>query len=188
MGEQEGVEAKLRTLLGGELGPTGRRLLGRAFAVMYERGKTIGLHGMIGRCCDALRSKDEGQSPANAKRCVRPRSLACRFVRVWSEPGPPFSHSCPCVCCPHVVQECAGGPRHAVRELWTDGGVQLHGGGAAPRQGCQATRGTCYTCRSQCEVCEGAWSPLLYVRVCCVVPRGSTDVWCSYGEGDGAVL
>lgn len=80
MGQQEGVEAKLRTLLGGELGPTGRRLLGRAFAVMYERGNTLGLHGMIGRCCDALRSKDEGQSPANTKRCARPRSLAARFV------------------------------------------------------------------------------------------------------------
>ena len=65
--EQEGLEGKLRSLLGGELGPAGRRLLGRAFVVMYERGNILGLHGMVGRCCDVLKSKDEGQSPTNSK-------------------------------------------------------------------------------------------------------------------------
>ena len=92
--EQEGVEAKLRTLLPGELGPAGRRLLGRAFAVMYERGNILGLHGMIGRCCDALRSKDEGQSPTSIKRCAArtARSLACKCGHVCGVHCPPFSY------------------------------------------------------------------------------------------------
>lgn len=107
--EQEGVEAKLRTLLGGDLGPTGRRLLGRAFAVMYERGNTLGLHGMIGRCCEALKSKDEGPSSSNLKRCAHAQCCLQTRPRVECALPPPLP---PCDSCLCAV-------RPAVTSLWS---------------------------------------------------------------------
>jgi len=60
--KQKELVRQLYSQLQGSLGPPLRSCLARVFVALYEAGETFSMHETVGKCCDIVRSKDEGPS------------------------------------------------------------------------------------------------------------------------------